>query len=160
MNIGAPKNVTAQRSNDNKVLEVSWLAIDSPLILSYDVEYRIFKTTGSSGFPSTLINSPGSINLKLTISNVDSDTNYEVRVRGVAEAPRDSTDVVNNGPWSEWYVSQVRLDPGKYFIIHIVKYSLTDFLKGFATGSATITSCNAIIFTVYLVVITIFLYFC
>lgn len=115
VNIGAPMNVTAQRSNNNKVLEVNWLPINSPLILSYDVEYRIFKTTGSTGFPSTIINSPGSINMKLIISDVDGDTNYEVRVRGVAEDPRTSERADDiKGTWSEWYVSQVRLDPGEF----------------------------------------------
>ena len=118
INIDAPINVSAQRLNDGKALEVSWLSIDSPLILSYDVEYRIFKTTGSSGFPSTIINSPGSINVKLIISDVDNNTNYEVRVRGLAEDPRTSEEVVINGPWSQWYVSQVRLDPGKFYYGH------------------------------------------
>ena len=105
-NIVAPMNVTARRLNDGKVLEVSWLPINSPLILSYDVEYRIFKTTGTSGFPSTIISS---VDVKLNIAGVDNDTNYEVRVRGVIEAD------IKNGPWSEWYVSQVRIDPGEFY---------------------------------------------
>ena len=108
-------NVTAQRLDNNKALEVSWLPINSPLILSYDVEYRIFKTTGTSGFPSTIINSPGSINVKLVIPGVDDDTNYEVRVRGVAKDPRESEEVIIKGTWSEWYVSQVRIDTGKFY---------------------------------------------
>ena len=110
--IGAPMNVSAQRPDDNRTIEVTWWPINSPRLRSYDVEYRIFKTTGSTGFPGTIINSQSN-DPELTIGGLDGDTNYEVRVRGVIEASRESEIPFTNGPWSSWYVSQVRLDPGK-----------------------------------------------
>ena len=118
--IGAPMNVSVQRFDDNKMLEITWLPIDSMRIISYDVEYRIFKTTGSTGFPSTIINSRNT-DPKLTIDGLDGVTNYGVRVRGVIEAPRVKAAAVTiptvNGPWSALVVSQVRSDPRKFHYI-------------------------------------------
>ena len=113
--IPAPMDVTVQRFDINTVLIVSWSPIDSPQILSYDVEYRIYK----SDISSTVINTNTPLN-SAEIAGVDGNTNYEVRVRAVIEiAKEDNTDpdvIINTvtGSWSDWVLSQGNTDQGKF----------------------------------------------
>jgi len=104
--IPAPMDVKLQRSGDDTILEVSWSAIDSAQISSYDVEYRVYQ----AGLPSTIVNSQS---LTLIITGLDGDVNYEARVRGLVEIPNDQNKLVatTGGIWSPWVVSQV--DQGK-----------------------------------------------
>ena len=66
-------NVAVQRLDSNTVLSVSWSPIDSSRILSFDVEYHVYK----SNFPSIIISTPGN---SVEIAGVDGITNYELRV--------------------------------------------------------------------------------
>ena len=116
--VPVPMNVTIQRSGDNKVLEVSWSAINvnSDQLLSYDIEYRVYKLNVPD-LPSTII-SVSSNTLMVNIDGVDDDTDYEARVRGVVKVAEDGQNQVaqiptKEGPWSPWIFSQGRPDTGK-----------------------------------------------
>ena len=73
--IPVPMNVVVRRLDSNTVLLVSWppIAIDSSRILSFDVEYHVYKPN----FPSTIISTPKN---SVEIAGVDGITNYEFRV--------------------------------------------------------------------------------
>jgi len=107
-------DVKLQRFRANTVLEVSWSAIDSEQISSYDVEYRIYRPR-LPALPSTTVNTQS---LSLTITGLDGDVNYEARVRGLVEIPNDQNKLVTttSGTWSPWVVSQVKIDQGKVLL--------------------------------------------
>ena len=119
--IPAPAGVLLKRFDDNTTIQVTWLPIDSPQIISYDIEYSIYTLRTSSEPPTTtIISSPGPNNLAIDIIGVDGDTNYQARVRGVAEVDRENDKLINTdeGSWSSWVVSQVKPIPppqGKCF---------------------------------------------
>ena len=126
VDIPAPMNVTVQRFDSNTVLSVSWSPIDSTQILSYDVEYRVYKSNVDD-IPSTIINTNTPVNNAI-IAGVDGDTNYEIRVRAVIEvAKEDNTDPdviidTGTGSWSVWVISQVKPDQGKFCYGYIDRY--------------------------------------
>ena len=114
--IPAPEVVVPlKRFDDNTTIQVTWLPIDSPQIVSYDIEYGIYTRILPEPPTTTIISSPGPNNLAIDIIGVDGDTNYQVRVRGVAEVDLKNNKLVNtvDGLWSPWVVSQVRLPRGK-----------------------------------------------
>ena len=73
VDIPVPMNVAVQRLDSNTVLSVSWSTIDSSRILSFDVEYHVYKPN----FPSTIISTPKN---SVEIAGVDGITNYEFHV--------------------------------------------------------------------------------
>lgn len=103
-------NVVAERFASNTQLEVSWTAINSPQLLAYEIEYRVY-IPDLSDFPSTIVKSPGT-GTTFTITDVDGDTNYEVRVRAIIEITGVNLIKTTEGNWSPWTLSRVKPDQG------------------------------------------------
>lgn len=117
--IPAPEEVMLERFDNNTILQVKWTPVDSPQILSYDIQYRLFDRDSSFNFPPiATVSSLGSSNLEYNITGVDGDTSYQVRVRGVVEVGVvNEGDLINSekGRWSEWFASEVKSTTGKFY---------------------------------------------
>lgn len=152
--------VPLKRFDDNTTIQVTWLPIDSPQIVSYDIEYGIYTRIFPEPPTTTIISSPGPNNLAIDIIGIDGDTNYQVRVRGVAEVDDDEKNEListDEGLWSPWVVSQVKIPMGKFFIQCYVHLNILSFIEPITGGSTSIyTACNGIIFATGLIAIIVF----
>ena len=154
--IPPPEEVILQRFDDNTILQVRWTAIDSPQILSYDIQYSLFDFQ-----PIATINSPVSSNLVLDITGLDSDTSYQVRVRGVVEVSVTTEgDLIEtqDGIWSQWFPSKPKLTTGK-LSWNVTYNCLIHSFIGASTSGGSISvyaACNGIIFITFLLVILLF----
>lgn len=109
------------RFDDNKTLAVSWLPVTFTRTISYEIEYRAYiagvleSDLISTFLPVTGVAVAGG-RLAHNITGVDGDTNYQARVRARTETPNkdDFKSITTTpGPWSEWEISQVKIDTGK-----------------------------------------------
>ena len=108
-----------ERFDNNTILQVTWTAVDSLQLLSYDIQYSLFDRDSPDDFqPIATINSPEPSDLELNITDLDGDTSYQVRVRGVVEIgviTEGELIETQNGIWSKPNVSEVELTTGKFY---------------------------------------------